>query len=167
MPNFTYRWTQFRITHITGDTQIGITGYLADASNVGLTLTSGDLDTLEFITQASTLPSGNYVPYLQRLAAAAFNSYYSYTFTGQTATGSPTVTAISSTQDLVPGLNVVGSTGIVAGTTVLSIPTSTSILLSQSAQYNGQVNLTLNTSGWSYDFSALEYFGSVINFNEL
>lgn len=167
MPNFTYRWTQFRITRITGDTQIGITGYLADASNVGLTSTSGALDTLEFVTQASALPLSNYVPYLQKLATAAFNSYYTSTFTGQTAAGSPIVSSVSSTQELVPGLNVIGNTGIASGTSVLGIPTSTTILLSQSAQYNGQISLTLNTSGWSYDFSALNYFGTVINFSEL
>ncbi len=130
-------------------------------------MTSGALDTLEFITQASTLPASNYVAYLQQLATAAFNQHYTFTFTGQAAAGSPIISGISNTQSYVPDLNVLGSQGIAASTSVLSIPTTSTLLLSQSAQYTGQVNFTLNTTGWVYDFSALEYFGTAINFNLL
>jgi hypothetical protein len=102
------------------------------------------------ILAASTL---NYLPYKGNLVGIYDGAaWLPYTFTaptigltssqtGTTANGSPIVTALTSTAQLVVGMEVTG-TNIPASTTILSIQSATQITLNNNATGSGAVTLT-------------------------
>jgi hypothetical protein len=68
------------------------------------------------------------------------NAFSSASFTGTTTTGSFTVTGVSSTAGLTPGIGVVGS-GIPSGTVITSIDSASQIHISQAATASATVTL--------------------------
>ncbi len=118
-----------------------------------ITLTGSDINsdgTFSFAFQDFTDSNGNSVPngIFEVSATATYTQYSklgasapSNTFTGTLASGSASVTGVSSTAGLAAG-EVVTGTGIPAGTTILSVNSSTStVTLSANATTSGSENL--------------------------
>jgi hypothetical protein len=79
---------------------------------------------------------------------------------GSTTSGSAVVTGLSSTADLVAGMNVRAATGILGGTTIASVDSATQITLSANATATG-VRLLDFTRNWNVSKARIDvYAGS-------
>lgn len=136
---YTYRIKDFYLQQAPNDTNIVINGWLAGAVTGEPVLTSaGTVDYTLVQTGKSFLPGSDYYDFLTGVIATALATKYDSSFTATGTDGSNLLTGITSTSSVVAGMALTG-VGIAAGTTVLSIPSSTNLLLSanQHRTYTG------------------------------
>lgn len=165
--NFIYNYSSCILEYIPNDVSIKLISFLVD-SNGQLYIDPNTLaiDTFTVQLYKSSLPSSNYANYLSVIANNAISAKYSKSIGGYSTTGSKYITQISTTSSLLPGLFVYG-TGIPVDTLLQNIRDTSSVELSQEATATGSVSLTLSTSAWTIDYSALTALAQTINFANL
>ena len=165
--NFTYKYSSCVIEYIPNDVSITLISYLVDSNNrVYVDPNTLKLDTFDVKIFGSSLPSNGYAGFLSIIAANAISIKYNQTVSGYGTYNGTTITQITSTSNLIPGLYVYG-TSIPPNTTLVNVLNSTSIELSNPVTTVGNVTLTLTTLGWVIDYSALTALTTVINFSML
>jgi hypothetical protein len=136
---YTWRIKDFKLEQAPNDTNIVINGWLAGAGTGEPVLTSsGSVDYTLVQTAKSFLPGSDYYDFLIGVISTALATKYDSTFTATGTDGSNLLTGITSTASVLVGMALTG-VGITSGTTVLSIPSSSSLQLSanQTRTYNG------------------------------
>jgi len=102
-----------------------------------------------------------YVGTPKRISAVDFGN--TFTVIGDTTSGSATVSNLTSTSRILPGMTISG-TGIVSGTTISSITSSTAIVLSQSA--SSTASSTTFTFNAAVDTSIKLYITPTSTYNQ-
>ena len=165
--SFTYKYSSCALEYIPNDVSIKLISFLVD-SNGQLYIDPNTLaiDTFTVQLYKSSLPSSNYASYLSIIANNAVRTKYSTSIGGYSTSGSKYITQITSTSGLLPGLFVYG-TGIPVDTVLQNIRDTASIELSQETTTTGSISLTLSTSAWAIDYSALTTLAQTVNFANL
>ncbi len=165
--SFVFKFQSVSILYAPNDPTIEIRGYLADSEGTPFVdVNTGGVDYFDTSFLKSRLPASGYESFMSIAIGRSIKDKYGKTKGAVLLSGSPLLSGIEDTSDLVPGLYAVGS-GIVTDTVLESVKGPNEVKLSSAATLTGDSTIVFSTAGWIIDFSELGRITEVINFDEL